>query len=64
MIKKALKKNIKRQKLLPRRIVVCHISYKKRKEEKHEATSETRQERRNSGTRTNDHKFEGLNRRR
>jgi hypothetical protein len=43
---------------------VCHRSYKKREEEKQEATSETRLERRHSGTRTNDHKFEGSNRRR
>jgi hypothetical protein len=31
------------------------------KQEKQETTSETRQERRHSGNRTNDHKFEGSN---
>ena len=41
-----------------------HRSYKKRKKEKQEATTGTRQERRLSGTRKNDHKFEGSNRRR
>ena len=40
---------------------MCHISYKKREEEKQEATSETRQERRHPGIRINDHKFEGSN---
>jgi hypothetical protein len=43
---------------------VCHRSYKKREEEKQEDTSGTIQERRHLGTRTNDHKFEGSNRRR
>jgi hypothetical protein len=41
---------------------VCHGSYKKREEEKKEATSRTRQERRHSITRTNDQKIEGSNR--
>jgi hypothetical protein len=40
---------------------VCHRSYHKIKEEKQETTSINRQERRHSGTRTNDHKFEGSN---
>jgi hypothetical protein len=40
---------------------VCHRSYQKRKQEKQETTSGTKQERRNLGTRTNDHKFEGSN---
>jgi hypothetical protein len=40
---------------------VCHRSYPKRKEEKKETTSGTRQEIRHSGTKTNDHKFEGSN---
>jgi hypothetical protein len=35
-----------------------HISYHKRKEEKLETTSKTRQEKRHSRTRTNDHKIE------
>jgi hypothetical protein len=43
---------------------VCHRSYKKIKEEKQEATRGTIKERRHLGTRTNDHKFEGSNRRR
>jgi hypothetical protein len=42
---------------------VFHRSYKKRKEEKQEDASETRQERRHLGNRENDHKFEGSNRR-
>ena len=40
---------------------MCHRSYQKRKEEKKETTRGTGQERRHPGTRTNDHKFEGLN---
>jgi hypothetical protein len=43
---------------------VFHRSYKKRKEEKKEATSRTRQERRHSRTRTNGLEIEGSNRRR
>jgi hypothetical protein len=43
---------------------VCHRSYQKRKEEKKETTRRTRKERRHLRTRTNDHKFEGSNRRR
>jgi hypothetical protein len=38
---------------------VFHRSYQKRKEEKQETTSRTRQEKRHSITRTNDHKIEG-----
>jgi hypothetical protein len=41
---------------------VCHRSYQKKKEEKQENTSITRQEMIHSITRTNDHKFEGSNR--
>ena len=41
-----------------------HRSYQKRKEEKKEIASRTRQEKEHSRTRTNDHKIEGSNRRR
>ena len=47
-----------------RGINVCHRSYHKRKEEKQETKSKTRQEIRHSRTRTNDHKIEISNRRR
>jgi hypothetical protein len=43
---------------------VSYRSYQKRKEEKQETTRRTRQEKGHSKTRTNDHKIEGLNRRR
>ena len=43
---------------------MCHRTYQKRKEDKQETTSRTRQEKGHSRTRTNDHKIEGSNRRR
>jgi hypothetical protein len=61
---KKSKKKLKRQKLTFEKNYVCHRSYQKRKEEKQETISRTRQKRRHSRTRTNDHKIEGSNRRR
>jgi hypothetical protein len=69
MIKKTSKKNMKkpknnmkRQKLTIKEELICVIEVIRR--EKQETTSITKKERRHSRTRTNDHRFEGSNRRR